>query len=294
VPTIECPGCVMETIGKTKIWTFLDRSKDCRIATNTGVRKGAGHKVASYLELAQKIAELQFRNRDHVLLFRGEGGDHRNAMGNTSIKPTLFRPLVKGNPDRTILQQRFDMLARAERLLVEGYKSAGFMGLDRIRRHHVLRWSILQHYEVCPTPLLDVTHSIRIAASFASLSGKDLVYVHVLGVPNLSGAITASAEAGLQIVRLSSVCPPSAVRPHIQEGYLLGQYPEVAGLAQNETYFQYEMDFGLRLVANFCFEPASFWKSRDFPRVPKSALYPSQDHDPLYKLALDVQKDLGA
>jgi hypothetical protein len=284
----------METIGKTKIWTFLDRSKDCRIATNTGVRKGAGHKVASYLELAQKIAELQFRNRDHVLLFRGEGGDHRNAMGNTSIKPTLFRPLVKGNPDRTILQQRFDMLARAERLLVEGYKSAGFMGLDRIRRHHVLRWSILQHYEVCPTPLLDVTHSIRIAASFASLSGKDLVYVHVLGVPNLSGAITASAEAGLQIVRLSSVCPPSAVRPHIQEGYLLGQYPEVAGLAQNETYFQYEMDFGLRLVAKFCFEPASFWKNRDFPRVPKSALYPSQDDDPLYKLALDVQKDLGA
>ena len=44
----------------------------------------------------------------------------------------------------------------------------------------------------------------------------------MLGVPNLSGAITASAEAGLQIVRLSSVCPPSAVRPHIQEGYLLG------------------------------------------------------------------------
>jgi FRG domain len=284
----------METIGKQKIWTFLDRSKDCRITTNTKVRTGAGHKVSTYLELAQKIAELQFRNRDHVLLFRGQGGDHRNARGNTSIKPTLFRPLAKGNPDRAILQQRFDVLARAEQALVERYKSAGFMGLDRIRRHHVLRWSILQHYEVCPTPLLDVTHSIRIAASFASLSGKDLVYVHVLGVPNLSGAITASAEAGLQIVRLSSVCPPSAVRPHIQEGYLLGQYPEVAGLAQQESVFHYEMDFGLRLVAKFCFEPASFWKSRDFPRVARTALYPSADDDPLYKLALDVQRQVKA
>src|SRR6516165_11484209 len=119
----------METIGKQNIWTFLDRSRDCRIATNTKIRKGAGHKVATYLELAQKIAELQFRNRDHVLLFRGQGGDHRNARGNTSIKPTLFRPLAKGNPDRAILQQRFDVLARAERALVEGYKSAGFMGL---------------------------------------------------------------------------------------------------------------------------------------------------------------------
>src|SRR5690348_5412854 len=130
----------METIGKQKLWSFLARSTECRITTNTKIRTGAGHKVSTYLELAQKIAELQFRNRDHVLLFRGQGGDHRNARGNTSIKPTLFRPLSKGNPDRAILQQRFDVLARAEQVLVERYKSAGFMGLDRIRRHHVLRW----------------------------------------------------------------------------------------------------------------------------------------------------------
>jgi hypothetical protein len=284
----------METIGKQKIWSFLDRARECRITTNTTIRQGAGHKVASYLELARKIAELQFLNRNHVLLFRGQGGDHRNAKRNTSLKPTLFRPKDKGNPDRETLKQRFGVLARAERALVEQYKSAGLMGLERLRRHHVLRWSILQHYEVCPTPLLDVTHSIRIAASFASLDGSDLAYVFVLGVPNLSGAITASAEAGLQIVRLSSVCPPSAVRPHVQEGYQLGQYPEVTGLAEKENYFHYEMDFGLRLVAKFCFEPASFWKSRDFPKVTRSALYPSRNDDPLYKLAIDVQNGLGA
>jgi FRG domain len=283
----------METIGKQKVWSFLDRSPDCRIATNTKIREGAGHKIGSYLELARKIAELQFLNRDFVLLFRGQGGDHRNVKGNTSVKPTLFRPKQKGNPDRATLEERFGILARAERALVEHYGSAGLMGLDRLRRHHVLRWSILQHYEVCATPLLDVTHSIRIAASFASLSGNDLVYLYVLGVPNLSGAITASAEAGLQIVRLSSVCPPSAVRPHIQEGYLLGQYPEVTGVAERENYFHYEMDFGLRLVAKFCFEPASFWKGKDFPKIAKSALYPTAEDDPLFKLALDIQKELG-
>jgi hypothetical protein len=280
----------METIGKQKIWSFLDRHDDCKITTNTKIREGLGHKVASYLELARKIAELQFLNRDHVLLFRGQGGDHRNAKRNTSVKPSLFRPKDKGNPDRATLEARFGILARAERALVERYKAAKFLGLDRIKRHHVLRWSILQHYEVCATPLLDVTHSLRIAASFASQSGNDLVYVYVLGVPNLSGAITASAEAGLQIVRLSSVCPPSAVRPHIQEGYLLGQYPEVGGVAERENYFHYEMDFGLRLVAKFCFDPASFWQDRNFPKVSESALYPKQD--PLLQLAQEVQKGL--
>ena len=84
-----------------------------------------------------------------------------------------------------------------------------------------------------------------------------------------------------------------AVRPHIQEGYLLGQYPEVTGIAERENYFHYEMDFGLRLVAKFCFEPASFWKDGNFPKVSKSALYPSPKDDPLYQLALDVQKEVG-
>jgi FRG domain len=283
----------METIGKQKIWSFLDRHDDCKVTTNTRIREGAGHKVGSYLELARKIAELQFMNRDHVLLFRGQGGDHRNAKRNSSVKPTLFRSKNKGNPDRATLVERFEILARAERALAGRYQAAKFRGLDRIKRHHVLRWSILQHYEVCATPLLDVTHSLRIAASFASLSGNDLVYVYVLGVPNLNGAITASAEAGLQIVRLSSVCPPSAVRPHIQEGYLLGQYPEVTGVAERENYFHYEMDFGLRLVAKFRFEPASFWKDKDFPLVARSALYPSAKDDPLYQLALDVQKEVA-
>ncbi len=39
----------------------------------------------------------------------------------------------------------------------------------------MLRWAILQHYEVCRTPLLDVTQSI--AASFASMVNGDERYV---------------------------------------------------------------------------------------------------------------------
>jgi len=51
---------------------------------------------------------------------------------------------------------------------------------------------------------------------------------------------TASSEAGLQVIRLSSACPPEAVRPHLQEGYLLGEYPEIADYEQNAHYDYYE------------------------------------------------------
>ncbi|VIO68870.1 hypothetical protein CI1B_24040 [Bradyrhizobium ivorense] len=281
----------METIGSQKTWSFFDH-RGCQVAKNSAVRQGAGHRVGSYVELATKIAELQFRNRDHVLLFRGQGTDHRNVKGNSSLKPSLFRG-GRGNPDRVTLVERFERLKRAEQILIAEYAKEKLLGVDRLKRHHLLRWSILQHYEVCSTPLLDVTHSVRIAASFASLAETDTAFLYVLGVPNLSGANTASAEAGLQIVRLSSVCPPSAVRPHLQEGYLLGEYPDMTGYEREENYYPYEMDFGRRLVAKFSFKPASFWKNDDFPRVARSALYPSEKSDPVYRLALGVKNQLG-
>ena len=113
----------------------------------------------------------------------------------------------------------------------------------------------------------------------------------MLGVPNLSGAVTASAEAGLQIIRLASVCPPSALRPHIQEGYLLGEYPEIGNIAQKQHYRNYEIDFGRRLVAKFKFEPKSFWQaSSDFALVGRSALYPATD--PLLNLTNDVKAQI--
>src|SRR5258706_8270901 len=221
------------------------------------------------MDLATKVAELQFRNRDFVLMFRGQAGDYKNRLRYTSIKPSLLRGAKPSSvPSDTELDRRFTRLVAAEQALVVEYERRGLFGRERLARQRILRWAILQHYEICDTPLLDVTQSLRIAASFASLSGERDAYVFVLGIPNVSGAITASAEAGLQTVRLASVCPPSAVRPHIQEGYLIGEYPEFASAEQKLLYSHAEMDFGRRLIAKFRFEPESFWqKSGRFPQV---------------------------
>jgi hypothetical protein len=276
----------MDILG-SKVRTYTGRSTTMMSKTCTAVRKAQAHEVPNYWTLAKKVAALQFYNRDFVLLFRGQAADYRNKQGNTSIKPSLLR----GNspidlPTNASLAARFSKLERAEKALVAEYDQAGFAGLKRLQRQRILRWAILQHYQVCDTPLLDVTQSLRIAASFASEKTTEQGYVLVIGVPNVSGAITASAEAGLQIVRLASVCPPTAVRPHIQEGYVVGEYPDFSTVEQKKHYTHFEMDFGRRLIAKFTFEPNPFWtKSGSFPKVPLRALYPKAPRDPLCDLA---------
>ena len=285
----------MEQIGKQKNWSYFDDSAEASPAANRVIRGGRGHCVSTYVELAKKIAELQFRNREHVLLFRGQRADHRTTKGNSLLKARLFR-LVNGKRlTPKVLARRFRLLKSAERALVESYTRKGFIGRERLARQRMLRWAILQHYDVCRTPLLDVTHSLRIAASFAS-SGTASVeaFVFVLGVPHLGGAVTASSEANLQVVRLSSACPPSAVRPHLQEGYLLGEYPEIADYEQNLKYPHYEMDFGRRLMAKFRFDPTTFWKYKNFPRVPNEGLYPRQGHDALLEITEEVKAHVNS
>lgn len=284
----------MEKIGNQKIWSYFDRFEPSRPAKNTAIRAGSGHVVRSYFELAKKVAELQFLNREHVLLFRGQPQDFRTTKNNSMLKAKIFRLEGKRPPSESTLEKRFDRLQSAESELVAYYGSEQFKGRERVKRHRVIRWAILQHYEVCATPLLDVTHSLRIAASFAS-NGNDTedAFVFVFGVPNLSGAVTASSEAGLQIVRLSSACPPDAVRPHIQEGYLLGEYPEIADYRQKAQYGYYEMDFGRRLIAKFRFNPATFWSNANYPKASEAALHPAEHRDPLLRIATEIRNSIN-
>lgn len=283
----------MEIIGNQKIQSFFDNRPNVSTASNTQIRAGEGHFVNSYPELAQKVAELQFLNPEHVLLFRGQSMDFRTIKGNSILKAGCFRLEAGKIPSSPVLMDRFARLRRAEQILVDQYIAAGLLGAERIKRHRALRWALLQHYEVCPTPLLDVTQSLRIAASFASAdrtSGE--AFVFAFGVPNLSGAITSSSEAGLQIIRLLSACPPEAARPHFQEGYLLGEYPEIADIDQNAHYSHYEMDFGRRLVAKFRLDPTHFWTNPNFPPVSDKALYARQQPDKLRTIAENIVSEI--
>jgi hypothetical protein len=280
----------METIGNSALYTFLSDSAEIASAANTRVRADAGYRVKSYMELAQKIAELQFRNKEHVLLFRGQSEDYRNQKNNSSLKPSILRG-GRSNPEPNTLSERFDRLRLAEAELASRYQ---YNGASQVKRQRIVRWSIIQHYEICSTPLLDLTHSLRVAASFASIRADKEAYVFVLGVPHLSGALTASAEAGIQIARLASMCPPIAMRPHIQEGYLVGEYPDLGEYGQKALYHHHEVDFGRRLVAKFRFDPGEFWKlSRRFPKLAATALTPAPSEDPFFSLAQEIKNRIS-
>lgn len=253
----------MEIIGRQTIWTFTEGADRTTGLSVSAIRKGRAHLVRNYVDLATKVAELQFRNRDFVLMFRGQGVDYKNRLGYTSLKPNLLRAQTSNRvPNEATLKKRFDRLLHAETSLVSEYKKRGLLGHERLARQRILRWAMIQHYEICKTPLLDVTQSLRIAASFASHQAEQEAFLFVLGIPNVSGAITASAEAGIQAIRLASVCPPTAMRPHMQEGYLLTEYPECARPEQKLLYSYAELDFGRRLIAKFRFDPIKFWEKR--------------------------------
>lgn len=281
----------METLGSRKIVSILGGDSKFRTVTNHLVRSTPGVAISTYPELVEKVAQLSFYNPEHVLLFRGQSRDWFNIKGNTSIKPGIFRPRrgERSSPHSIELSPRYKTLSDAE-LLVS--KEFSFTGHQRMVRYRILRWAILQHYEVCPTPLLDVTHSLRVAASFAANdpSGEQPV-LYVLGVPALSGSITASSEQGLQIIRLSSICPPEARRPYFQEGYLLGEYPDLVTMDEKQNYYPYEIDFGRRLLAKFHLARSGFW-SRDYTAIPNEALYPDQ-RDPLVEFTGRIKARLS-
>ncbi len=249
------------------------------------VRLGAGFRVKDYADLATKVAALSFFNPSFELLFRGQNHDHKNLKTKTSLLPSIFR--ARGYFTRGMAKRRFKKLRDAER---QFSARAKFKGATRVRRYRLLQWAIIQHYEICATPLLDLTHSLRVACSFSKLDHEpDDTFLYVIGLPYLSGCITTSGDQGLLALRLTSVCPPRARRPHFQEGYLVGEYPE-AELMARKKYAKDEWDFGRRLICKFVIPPfAQFWRN-GFDEIPREALRPP--NDPFDSMADEIRDQI--
>jgi uncharacterized protein YutE (UPF0331/DUF86 family) len=235
------------------------------------VWRADAYPVSTYRALVEHVARLAYANRDQLLFFRGQDKDFQSKAGGSTLYPAIYRG--DAIPTRE-LRHRFELLDQAARLLVDKFKAARVNGHTELRHKRYIQWSILQHYEVAPTPLLDLTHSLRVACSFAQLWSTDpTCYVYVLGLPYVTNRITINFEHDVVNVRLLSICPPSAVRPYFQEGYL-------AGTADVTTDFdsKTELDFRNRLIAKFAIPRArsAFWGS-GFDQIPESVLFPRGD-----------------
>src|SRR5262249_23710992 len=139
--------------------------------------------VATYNELVCHIAPLQHYNRNITLYFRGQNTD-RQKDGLTQLLPSIFR--IYPGETRLMLKQRFQLLhQKTEALKKSLAKQVPQLGGTRlVTEHPELTWALLQHYQVCRTPVLDITHSIHVACSFAFDGNKgDTGMVYVLGMP---------------------------------------------------------------------------------------------------------------
>jgi FRG domain len=269
------------------VWSFLSGQRTIQRTKVSFVRRDRGQLVRTFPELIERVAQLSFRNPEFVLFYRGQAQDFPNRNGASSLYPSIFRSPTNYLQQAEV-ERRFQRLLRAEDLLNELYD---LEGTRRIRIYQILRWAILQHYEICATPLLDVTQSLRVACSFAQQQTKSGALIYILGLPQISGSVTASSEHGIQIIRLLSICPPSALRPHFQEGFLLGEYPTISFKTKAE-YDRNEFDFGQRLLCKFRLgRKTAFW-TKDFPVISQRALYPDALVDRLNRLAQSIKAQL--
>ncbi|PQP34547.1 hypothetical protein C6A37_07230, partial [Desulfobacteraceae bacterium SEEP-SAG9] len=160
----------------------------------------------------------------------------------------------------------------------------GIDGHRDLKRRKLIQWSILQHYEVCDTPLLDFTHSLRVACSFAQLNNlSEKAYVFVFGLPYITNRISLNSEHDLVNVRLLSICPPEALRPHFQEGYLVGT-DEITDNYDRKT----ELDFNNRLIVKFEIPTKRAFWGRGFHQIPERSLYPKSD--PIRTLCEEIRE----
>ena len=234
------------------------------------VGKASPYLVETYRELVEQVACLSYLNKDQLLFFRGQTQDLRNKAGVSTFYPSIYRG---DNLRKREVADRFGVLNQAAHRLKDLFHDEKVNGYTDVRRKRYIQWSILQHYGVCNTPLLDLTHSLRVACSFAQQgTSKEKVFVYAFGLPYITNRITINSEHDIVNVRLLSICPPDALRPYFQEGYLAGTSDITIDYTSKS-----ELDFNNRLIAKFAIPNTEQFWGEGLSKIPESMLYPQND-----------------
>jgi len=244
------------------------------------VLKSNAKRVKTYDDLVKDVAQILHRNRNYVLFYRGQSYDHK-IDGKTTIPPSIYRK--KPDEKRLMLKERFVTLLQKTEGLKKLFRDSTikYAGTSMLNKYPEIAWSLLQHYEICDTPLLDLTHSLHVACSFAfDRNNGDTGIIYVLGMPWQTDAIGYNTFEELVNLRLLSVCPPQAQRPFFQEGYLAGPFPNYQ---LNNPKRVDQFDFSRRLIAKFeiPMNNNDFW-GKGFSRIPSDKLY--QDNDEIKRI----------
>lgn len=241
--------------------------------------------VETYNDLIMEVADLSIKNPGVVLFFRGQQEIYR-AKKYATLYPSIFR-----NKKDKVMSD-FNKLEIASNLLkgmIGDYKDGYNQNeINEIQNIELLRHSLLQHYEICGTPLLDVSQSLKVACSFALSNSKgERVrdgYIFVLALPYVNGRITVNYDEYITNIRLLSIGTSISKRPYFQEGYMVRSIYNVFDYDTKEEY-----DFKNRLLAIYHIKNnKKFWGSEHI--LEKDQLYPMKDS--MKEIAADITKQI--
>lgn len=250
----------------SKVWK--SKSKNKEILSSEPLR------MDTYRKLVESVAQISFYNQDHNLFFRGQNEDFKDEEGKSTIFPTIYRPDENGLQ----IADRFKELEKFTNKLLKSFQNEPnrFAGTSNVIKYKELRWAIAQHYNIIDTPVLDLTHSLHVAASFAlkDLEEGEYGVVQVLGLPNYNNTISYFTNEELSIIRLIAFGPPKASRLFMQEAYAVSPFPftDLVRKVGREKF-----NFSRRLIAKFAIPNVSEFWGEGFSPIPDRLLLPDID-----------------
>jgi len=287
--------------GINDYFTFLSTSteKGTIIDQESSVRpvNDPGYSIKSYPQLLNCIAAIKYQNPSFDIFFRGQNKDYpTNDNGLTSgLYPSIFRnafnrPSGALTPPK-IVQRRYEILNKAENILIDELSNPDLkFNAQMFKRFPILRWSILQHYEICDTPLLDVAPVLDIALTFGSGQDQDSAYLYGIALPRHTQIVSNSVLTETQSINLAQICPPNFLRPHYQNGFLIGNYPSVMNY---EVKIRGTYNFSNRLLVKFKIENIGELTRTGFNKLLTELIMPDEQ-DQLIPIVKSIAEQIKA
>lgn len=265
---------------ENKVFTHFDLDAEGRGAKEKKARdvaSSAGYPIRRFRELREAISRLSFGNPRFTLFYRGQKKDYLGRattkhVPRSALYPSLFRhPSGSKRLTDSERRTRLEQLSSYVTALRAAYTREEFVGSTLVKGHLQIAWALLQHYEKVPTPLVDLTTSPLVAASFATLDSKENDgYLYCFAIPHQTSSISFHIEDRICSVKLSAICPPEAKRAHIQDAYFVGTYPHRKDRSSAHNMSQ-------RMIAKFKIPNSDkFWDDTYRP-MRSSDLYPQDD-----------------
>jgi hypothetical protein len=238
------------------------------------VRRSDGYPTKSFRALVELTAQVAIWNKQYDMFFRGQTHDYKNKNDKSDIYPSICRPEIKPDGSYKASVKSITIETRLNNLhSFIKYVASTEKRPFRIKRSKTFvenDYALIQHYGILPTPMIDLTQSLRVAATFALRQSKT-GYLYVFGLPYPHGSISYFIDNNIVLVKLQNSCPSNALRPRYQEGFLVGRFPfsPIKAIGDN---------LAIRMLAKFYLDNTDnqFWDNMFMP-LPEEILFPKKD-----------------